>query len=129
MADGVRFEAFRERLPRLDHDSYTAAWAVVYFDRDDEFGLLVCHGEPRRPGVGDRYGHAWVEVELDGGWMCFDRSQGLDLLCPRSMAYEVGDVVADDVVRYTSRQFADLVLGTDTYGPFTDADRARWLSS
>ncbi len=61
--------------------------------------------------------------------MCFDRSHGRDWLCPRSKAYAVGDIVAGDVVRYTGRQLADLLLGTETYGPFTDDEHARWLTS
>ena len=111
VADSVRFQAFREGLPPLDHDCYAAAWQVVYFDRDDEFGMLVSHGDPRRRGVGDRYRCAWVEVELGGEWMCFDRSHGHDWLCPRGKAYTVGDIVAGDVFRYARSAARRFVVG------------------
>ncbi len=85
--------------------------------------LRLCHGTPIGRGeenMGKRFGHAWVEFPIGDAWFVIDRSNGLDVSMERDRYYEIGQIKADEVMRYDREQLAHMIRDYGTYGPWHD---------
>jgi len=97
-------------------DCYRVA-ASNAIDRD----LILCHGRPvyrgtDTPDPDGRFGHAWCETA--DGLLAIDKSNGLDVEMLREVYYAIGNIVSDDVVRFTAEQVLDRTLTELTWGPW-----------
>lgn len=111
----------------------------------DHVKLVLCHGFPCLQTTGERYGHAWVEVEITSliptelrsqGWpttitssACYDPI--IDQFVPTALYYRLGCIDPNYVARWSSlREVAQVMLDSGIIGnwsPFTSAyPGARW---
>lgn len=77
---------------------------------------VVVHGVPLGRGgdaAGLRYAHAWIEY--DG--ICFDFSNGLDVVLPRFMYYDLGKIDTESCRRYTPAQVRHMLVEHGHHGP------------
>lgn len=98
-------------------DCYEAAFKLI-----DEFFLLparLCHGIATGTGCGIegvRYGHAWVEIHSDSGFIVLDYSNNKRLVVPGHIYYEAGTINLDEVIRYTREEARLKVMAFDHFG-------------
>jgi hypothetical protein len=83
--------------------------------------LLLCHGRPvyrgsETPDPDGRFGHAWCETK--DGESVVDYSNGLSVDMPRELYYAIGNIVEDDVVRFTADQTRHNILSEKVWGPW-----------
>ena len=99
----------------MDGDCFKVAANIVVHGLPD---ATLCHGQPirRGPEGGDRYWHAWVE--LDG--TAIDRANGLDIELAAATYYLIGNIEADKVLRYTREEAVRYMLETGHYGPWIE---------
>jgi hypothetical protein len=123
---------FRERYgqdrPQGDGDCFEAAVRVMsQLTHEEKKRARICHGVPMGQGEieGVRFDHAWVEVETDmkkpdGSpfYLVYDHSNGRELVLPRDLYYEVGQMKEEDVKRYTASDAIDKMNETGIYGPW-----------
>lgn len=108
------------RRTRADGDCYRVAAKMVAIEKVFP-AYLVCHGTAtgRRGIAGRRFGHAWIEGELDDkGPVVFDFSNGLNAIVARDRYYEMGEIDPEEVRKYTARETIVLMLRTGHYGPW-----------
>lgn len=68
---------------------------------------------------GIRHPHAWVEMTaLDGQVTVIDQANGLDLMVPRDLYYEQGQIDQAAVRRYDVDTATGLLDRTGHYGPW-----------
>lgn len=102
--DGDCFRAAAEALLAMSGVADTIGAELVH-------GTVVGTGPPVE---GVRYGHAWVE--LFGGRMVHDCSNGREVLVGRRTYYELGN--AEPVHRYTLDEVRRLILTHEHWGPW-----------
>jgi hypothetical protein len=79
---------------------------------------FLCHGVVIGNGgdvLGERYWHAWIELDGDQGTICIDRSGGKDAAAPQNV-YAVGQV--EQVTRYTLTETLVNCQRSDMAGPW-----------
>ncbi len=106
MSDGNCFQAAAEALLEMAQTADLIGAELVH-------GTVVGTGPPVE---GVRYGHAWVE--LFGGRMVHDCSNGREVVCPRRVYYELGQ--AQPVHRYPLAEARRLILEHEHWGPWGD---------
>ena len=91
-----------------------------FHDKTYKDGLLV-HGmvSGQGPLDGIRYAHAWIEM----GDLVYDVSRvGIDrdeaLIIPKVLYYAIGNIIDEQVVRYTRDEARKLSLEHETSGPW-----------
>src|SRR5215204_529548 len=94
-----------EIMAKRKGDCYQVAAELVLYDPAFR-NAVVAHGEPILRPTGERYGHAWVE--LDG--QVVDRSNGLDVMLPREVYYSWGHINEARVVRYAHDEVAQTLM-------------------
>lgn len=114
--------------PYGDGDCFQMALTTATRVRDSSaiHRVLVVHGEPLGTGgnaLGLRYPHAWVEwfVGHDGKndiVFVMDYSNGKEVIIDRDTYYAVGNIIPDDVRRYTVDEATSLALDSGHYGPW-----------
>lgn len=95
---------------------YREAAAMVTEMPDD---AVLVHGYPRLTGGkhrGQKFGHAWVEREVDGIAWCYDHQHDAPIIAV--VYYAIGRIDAAETKRYTKRQAMRLLLRTKRYGPW-----------
>lgn len=81
--------------------------------------VMVVHGQPTGTGgdvVGIQYGHAWVELNLNGFELVFDYSNGNEVVIERAIYYMAGTIA--NPRRYTYSEAQSCMLQTGHYGPW-----------
>jgi hypothetical protein len=101
-------------------DCYQAA-GVYLMDRAMFQGVEVTlvHGYPtlRRPPW-KKYGHAWVEYEVDGQTMVKDIANGRDIEMPACLYYSLGNIDPAECRRYSYADLKRWVLELEHWGPW-----------
>ena len=80
---------------------------------------MLVHGYPRLTGGkhrGRKFGHAWVEREVDGIMWCYDHQRDEPIIAV--LYYAIGQIDASETKRYTRRQAIRNTLRTKRYGPW-----------
>ena len=81
-----------------------------------------CAGQP----VGTRYGHAWLELTAEGGFVvCRNMAPRLDILC--HVFYAEGQIDERWVRRYTPADAVRLALEHGHYGPWHEGPPDAYL--
>ena len=98
-----------------------AVKAVIHANGGDELRLV--HGIVTGQGIlaGIRFGHAWVEYNLDepGDEMVFDPSvEGRELWIRRDQYYSIGQIRESEVKRYTQSDTVEALLKNEHWGPW-----------
>lgn len=87
--------------------------------REGHTNVMVVHGQPTGTGgdvVGIKYGHAWVELNLNGFELVFDYSNDNEVVIERAIYYMAGQIA--DCHRYTFKEAQNFMLLTGHYGPW-----------
>jgi len=87
---------------------------------DDTVHLVHGVVSGQGPLSGQRFGHAWVEVEIDGMWRVIDKSNGRDILLPREFYYDLGNIDSKKQHRYETMQAFAFMQDTGHFGPWED---------
>lgn len=98
-------------------DCYKVAFTIA--TEDLGAGLRLCHGTvtgTAEPVLGERFGHAWVEDAA--GEIVTDKANGNDVTIDRRIYYAVGQIVDDEVTRYSAEEACVEALRTGNYGPW-----------
>lgn len=66
---------------------------------------------------GQRFVHGWVEI---AGVVVVDGSIGKYALTSVGLYYKLGQIIDEEVVRYSIRETRELVLETQNYGPWAE---------
>ena len=99
-------------------------------EMDEESRLVLCHGIPTNTDTGERYGHAWVEVQkknLADWWMTvavLDPSFGdgpHPFEVPAGLYYRKGKIDQEEVVTYDLDQSIKLLENKDHWGPWDES--------
>lgn len=122
----------------------TRYWPDEVVDDTFRSDVRIVHGLPVGQGPlnqGKRFWHAWVEVTHRttipsevvtanpafahfGGEivteLVIDRSNGQDLVLPKAVYYNVGDLDEDHVWRYDMDEAIERMVATENYGPWVD---------
>ena len=99
-------------------ECYKAAYHLL-FDNPD---AVLVHGYPICAGgehAGQKFGHAWIEVERLGQRWAIDHSNP-DKLIHERIFYHVGQIDPAECDRYTLRTAARLAHQTGIYGPWSE---------
>ena len=97
-------------------DCYEAA-GILFMDWFPE--AVLVHGYPtlqRAPWK--KFGHTWVEYEVDGQTLVRDTSNDRDVEMPTELYYHVGKINPDECRRYTMTDLRHHVTETEHWGPW-----------
>ena len=109
-------------------DCYESAGRVILdvFRTFNEEGIELVHGIVTGQGeetAGIRFPHAWVERTVTVGKhrlvICLDQTSDMKKI-PRDYYYQVGEVVEDELVRYSVEEAAKLMVETQNFGPWDE---------
>ena len=99
-------------------DCYAVAGNFMVFS---DPGVVLVHGYPTlRRSPWKKFGHAWIEVELEGQVLVKDMSNGKDIEMPRELYYSVGNINPDECRRYTLADLRRYVTETKHWGPWEE---------
>ncbi len=83
-----------------------------------EHDLTLAHGLVTRKADGRVHCHAWVELE--GLHLVLEYSNGHTSLLPVTMYYAVGEIIAEEVVKYSCDETRRMMVEHETYGPWAE---------
>jgi hypothetical protein len=85
--------------------------------------LVLAHGvvTGQGPVAGIRYSHAWLEGEVNGLTMAIDFSNGRQVVIPREIYYQAGNIEPREICRYTEPQARRMLVEHLHYGPWEGA--------
>ncbi len=113
-----------------DGDCYEASLNLMMERFKDDPTARLCHGQPIGRGQirGQRFGHAWVEVGTEiaspeipvagFGITVYDYGNGHTNELPRILYYAMGNIDADEVLRFDYFQMVEKILHYRHYGPW-----------
>jgi len=108
---------------RCFQNAYELAYDLIRENAEHvAFGFVVCHGlatATAGPDIGARYGHAWVEMVVDGrSVFVYDFCLDKPLCCQKRDYYRIGQV--KKLASYSVTEVLENVLRTHHFGPWVE---------
>jgi hypothetical protein len=100
-------------------DCYQAAATFMLY-RGTLTDIRLCHGKVtgRNEVAGIRFGHAWIEIDWIGPGMCLEVANGQKITMPKAKYYEWGQILPEEVTRYTQHETRLMLLKHKHWGPW-----------